>query len=412
MFNKQALFFSLIVLNITIGANNWSFLSIHLGQVLYYFILIISFSFAYQTKYKKAALFFLLLSFFFKFLSILIDNVIYDSLGDLFAGLIIVISGSVIYGSDLNNLHKILHYFICFSIPVMIAQKLGISTIFYAWNVELFHVNGLYVFDEVKDLGKIFKDIPLLPTLFVESEDLISPMYQSRPTGLLYSNNVLSFFLCVFLALHFSIDKKYVNLSSYLSISFAAVLTSSFLVFIVYLLLILFFIFKRDYFKRSIKSLFYLILALLINYIFFPGLVENIFSESYFWSKITSRFFNLINSMGFDAVKVLFNLSDGFVNTGYNKEVESFTVLSYFLNLKILIPTLIFLVFVFLEYMKKNRLLKNTFVNFNTTQYSSLLFVLILTQTAILFITSPFFQICLGVALYPIVTKSILKKNK
>ena len=354
MFNKQALFFSLIVLNITIGANNWSFLSIHLGQVLYYFILIISFSFAYQTKYKKAALFFLLLSFFFKFLSILIDNVIYDSLGDLFAGLIIVISGSVIYGSDLNNLHKILHYFICFSIPVMIAQKLGISTIFYAWNVELFHVNGLYVFDEVKDLGKIFKDIPLLPTLFVESEDLISPMYQSRPTGLLYSNNVLSFFLCVFLALHFSIDKKYVNLSSYLSISFAAVLTSSFLVFIVYLLLILFFIFKRDYFKRSIKSLFYLILALLINYIFFPGLVENIFSESYFWSKITSRFFNLINSMGFDAVKVLFNLSDGFVNTGYNKEVESFTVLSYFLNLKILIPTLIFLVFVFLEYMKKN----------------------------------------------------------
>ncbi len=409
MFKNQVLFFILLVLNITLGANNWSFFSIHFGQIIYYIILLICFSYAIKNKYKNIALLFLIASFFFKILNFLSENIIYSGFGDLFSGLIIVIAGAIIYGSDLNSLHKILYYFICFSIPVLVAQKLGISTIFYAWNTELFHVNDLYVFDEVKDLGKIFKDIPLFPTLFIESENLVSPMYQSRPTGLLYSNNVLSIFLCVLLALHFSIDKKYLNLSSYLSTSFAAVLMSSFLVFVVYILLVLFFIFKRDYFKRSIKSLFYLILAFLINYIFFPGLVENIFSESYYWSKIISRFFNLINSIGFDASDVLFNLSDGFVNIGYNKEVESFTALSYFLNLKILIPTLIFLVFFYVKYKKKIRLIKNTFVNFNTIQYSSLLFVLILTQMAIFFITSPFFQICLGVALYPIIYKTIQK---
>ena len=409
MYKNQVLFFILLVFNITIGANDWSFFSIHLGQFLYYIIFFICFSYAIKNKYKNIALLFFLASFFFKILNILSENVIYSTLGDLFSGLIIVIAGSIIYGRNLNNFHKILHYFICFSIPVMIAQKLGLSTIFYAWNTELFHTNDLYVFDEVNDLGKIFKDIPLFPTLFIESEDLISPMYQSRPTGLLYSNNVLSIFLCVLLALHFSIDKKYLNLSSYLSISFAAVLMSSFLVFTVYLLLFLFFIFKRDYFKRSIKSLFFLILAFLINYIFFPGLVENIFSESRLLTKIVSRFFNLINLIGYDAVAVFNNFSDVSLGLNYTTEFESITILSYLLNPKILILILIILIFVYIKHKKKIKLIKSSFVNFNVIQYYSLLFVLFLTQIAVLFFKSPFFQICLGLALYPIISKTIQK---
>ena len=257
MYKNQILFFILLVFNITIGANDWSFFSIHLGQFSYYIIFFICFSYAIKNKYTNIALLFFIASFFFKILNILSENVIYSTLGDLFSGIIIVIAGNIIYGKDLNHLHKILHLFFYFSIPVILAQKLGISTIFYAWNTELFHINDFYVFDEVKDLGKIFKDIPLMPTLFIDSENIIAPMYQSRPTGLLYSNNVLSFFLCILITLHFSIDKKYLNLRSYFSISLATVLSSSFLCFVIYLLFSLFFFFKRDYFKRSLKSIFF-----------------------------------------------------------------------------------------------------------------------------------------------------------
>ena len=103
MFKNQVLFFILLVLNITLGANNWSFFSIHFGQIIYYIILLICFSYVIKNKYKNIVLVFLIASFFFKLLNFLSENIIYSGLGDLFSGLIIVIAGAIIYGSDLNT---------------------------------------------------------------------------------------------------------------------------------------------------------------------------------------------------------------------------------------------------------------------------------------------------------------------
>ena len=417
MYKNQALFFSLIVLNITIGANNWSILSIHIGQFLYYIILLICLSHAIKNNYKNISLLFLIISFIFKFLWLFTANNFYSILGDLFSGLIIVIAGSILFGRNPNNLHKILSYFFLLSIPMMFVQKIGLNTFFYAWNAELFHVNSLYVFDEVEDLGKIFKDIPLATTLFVDGDNISSPMYQTRPTGFLYSNNVLSIFLSVLLALHFSIDKKYINTISYLSVSLATVLMSSLFVFATYLLLSLFFVFKRgDYFVRSLKSIGFLIISFIINYIFFPGLVSNIFSDSFLWSKLLSRFYNVIDSTGFDAVDVFYDLSGGVIDQKWI-ETQSYELEVLFsaspildiLSWEYLSIILVLSILMYLKFMRRTKVLKIKFPNFNITPYWTILVILILSQFSTFFLKSPFFQICFGVALFPILTN--IKSN-
>ena len=416
MYKNQILFFILLVLNITIGANNWSFFSIHIGQFLYYVILLICLSHAIKNNYKNIALLFFIFSFIFKFLWVFTDTNLYSILGDLFSGLIIVISGSILFGRNPNNLYKILLYFFLFSIPLMFIQKLGLSTFFYAWNAELFHVNSLYVFDEVEDLGKIFKDIPLVSTLFING-DVYAPMYQTRPTGFLYSNNVLSIFLSVLIALHFSIDKKYINTISYISISFATVLMSSLFVFVIYLLLSLFFVFKKgDYFIRSLKSIGFLIIAFIINYIFFPGLVSSIFSDTYLWSKLLSRFFNVIDLTGYDALDVFYDLSGGLIDQKWiqsqSYELEVLSSASPILDIltwEYLSLILVFSIILYLKFTRRTKILKIKFSNFNVTQYWTLLIILILSQFSTFFLKSPFFQICFGVALFPIL--AIIKSN-
>ena len=420
MNNNKTFFFILVILNLTVGANDWTFFGIHIGQTLYYILFFFCVLVNIKNKYLQSTVSFLLIAFIFKFLSLLNGNAIFMNLGDLFSALIFLISGNLIFGNNLYVLYKYFLIFIAISIPVMLIQKVGLHTFFYAWNTELFHPNNIYSFDEVKDFGKIFKDIPLFPTLFVKSESLISGMYQSRPTGLLYSNNILSSFICILLSLHFSIEKKFIPKISYFIVSFSAVLSGSFLVFIIYILLSIYFLVKSKYFsKKSIISIRFLLLSLVINYILFPGLVSNAFSESFVWIKLSSRFIEIFNVLGYNGSRVFYDLSSGLIPLNYNTDLESSSsILLNLFKIQFLIPFLLLSFFIFKFYKKKLVLIKVKLLQINLNSYN----ILFLTLLAILFVVpvlkAPFFHITLGASLYPLLTnfsnkntRKIINKN-
>ena len=106
------------------------------------------------------------------------------------------------------------------------------------------------------------------------------------------------------------------------------------------------------------------------------------------------------------------NLSDVSLGLKYTSEFESTSILSYLLNPTYLTIFVITSIFIYLKFKKKIKLYRSTFTDFISVQYLSLFFVLIFTQISVLFIKAPFFQICLGVALYPLLNNKILKKSK
>jgi hypothetical protein len=191
----------------------------------------------------------------------------------------------------------------------MLAQKIGLHDIFYGWNAELFHENPIYTFDETKDIGKLFKNLTLYPTLFIEQSNLVYVMYQGRPTGLLYSNNVLSIFIIVYAAMTFSYqEKKKLSYSSFI-LPIVVVLSASTLVIIGYLI----FLFKS---KRKFFNLFIFISILFLHYLLFPGLTSLFLDYNKHLLSFSVRFYEIFNSFGFN------NLTDTILNVNSNSKIK------------------------------------------------------------------------------------------
>jgi len=396
-----------MILNLTLGANDWTIAYIHIGQVLYYVILLMCMRVSINHNYTLSAIVCLVISFFFKALGLLSGSIILANLGDVFSGLIFIIAGTIWFGSNLVVLYKYFLIFILISVPVMLIQKIGVHTFFYAWNVELFHPNDIYDYDEVRDFGKVFKDIPLLPTLFVDSDNLLVGMYQSRPTGLIYSNNILSSLICILMALHFSLSQANRTIS-YLVVSLAAVLSGSFMVLVVYLLLTIYLLLSTQYsIKKGVVSLVFLSISISLNYLLFPGLVEHILSESVFWIKLSSRFTQVLDLLGYDGSQVFYNLSNELTYLETTSDTEtSESLVSYFFEIQYLVPLIVLFYVGFRVYRKKSTFIRTRLHDYNLNAYRVLLLTMLLCLIAVPVLKAPFFQITLGASLYPLLYKS------
>ena len=406
MYKNQALFFTLLILNITMGSNEWKFFGLNIGVVLFYLMSVICVLHNIKSKYFLSTILLSMLVISFKFLSLIVVNQIFTNLADLFSAVIFMVFGALSFGLNLSVLYKNLLKFVLLSIPIMYLQIYGLSTFFYGWNVELFHENFLYSFDEVNDIGKIFKDIPLFPTLFVGHDDLIIPMYQSRPTGFLYSNNVFSIFISLLMALHFSFFIKYITKTSFFVISFSAILSGSTLVLSLYLILSIYFLFRsKELLRRNLLSLCSFLFAISLNFILFPGLITNNLSVATLATKYATRFLYIFDEIGFNGLLFFYNLSGG-IDYSKDKTLDlegTSSFLIYLLDIKVL--SFILVVFLILYILAKRRLNthKNVFKNINLHSYFILFFTLILTQVAIPFIFSPFFHVVLGAVLAPFI---------
>ncbi len=397
-----------MILNLTLGANDWTIGYIHIGQMLYYILLLMCLRVSIKHNYTLSAIICLVLAFFFKALSLISGSIILANLGDVFSGLIFIIAGTIWFGRNLAVLYKYFLIFILISIPVMLIQKIGVHTFFYAWNVELFHPNDIYSYDEVRDFGKIFKDIPLLPTLFVDLDNLVVGMYQSRPTGLIYSNNILSSFICILLALHFSLGKANITTKSYLVVSLATALSGSFMVLVVYISLTIYFLFKSQYFiKKGVISLVFLSTSIALNYFLFPGLVENALSESVLWIKLSSRFTESLDLLGYDGSQVFYNLSNELTYLDATSDTEtSKSLVSYLFKMQYLAPLIVLFYVALRVYRKKVIFLRTRLHDINLNPYGVLLVTLLLCLIGVPVLKAPFFQITLGASLYPLLYKA------
>ena len=318
------------------------------------------------------------------------------------SGLIFIIVGTILYGENPIIIYRQLISFFALSIPFMLLQKVGVSTFFYGWSTELFHDNGIYLFDTEKDLGVIFKNIPLYNTLFVGVSDLTYVMYQGRPTGLFYSNNVLSVIISLALALHFSLNHKIKRNFKYIVITIIIVLTMSTLVFGVLVLLFIYnyYINKNKNLKsNALKTLWFTLVMLFFHYIFFPGLTIASIGVVNAISFVT-RFAEILNVFGlnyFDEFIVLQNMKIDF-----NDQDQSFSLIGALLKNRFSFIFLIFSLLIMRIYYKNLKKIQGP-----TTIYVTLFIVCILTQFGVNFLKAPSFQLFLGIAIFPIFKSKI-----
>tara|TARA_B100000768_G_scaffold180070_1_gene199141 strand:+ start:263 stop:1423 length:1161 start_codon:yes stop_codon:yes gene_type:complete len=383
-----------------VAANGWAIFGLGLGQILYWVILLLGVKILSKTVYRQVGVLLLLLTISLKLINIIFNTTFTGFMSEFPPGLIFVLVGATIYAKNPIVIYRQLIYFFALSIPFMILQKIGVHTFFYGWNTELFHENFNYSFDEVKDLGVIFKNIPLFPTLFVELNDLTYAMYQGRPTGLLYSNNVLSVIISIAVALHFTISHSIKIKFKNIIIALIIVLTMSTLVYGVLFLLFIYFYFvhgDKNMKRNALKTVFLTLAMIFTHYLFFPGLTISSFGLVNAISFV-SRFADIFNALGinyFDEFIILYNLK-------FDSE-ESVSLIGSILKNNFLYLILIFSLVIIKVYYKH---LKNH--KESTVVYVTLLVVCLLTQFGVNFIKAPSFQLFLGIALFPIFKSKIL----
>lgn len=397
-------YFYLFLINITIAANGWSFLGISIGQLVYWLILFLGVKVLFKTGYAKLGLFLFCLTLILKIFDAFTGIVFTGVMSEFTSGLIFILVGASLYAENPNIIYRQLISFFALSIPFMILQKIGVNTFFYGWSTELFHKNSNYSFDEVKDLGVIFKNIPLFPTLFVEFKDLTYAMYQGRPTGLLYSNNVLSVIISLALALHFSMYHKIKRNFKNIIIATITVLTMSTLVYGVLVILFIYYYYinKNKNLKSNGLKIFSLTSVMLIfHYIFFPGLTVSSIGLVNLISFV-SRFaeiFKVFGSNYFDEFIVLQNIKIDY-------EGESLSFIGSLLKNKFIYIILVFLFLFMKAYYKNLKKFQGPVII-----YITLFFVCILTQFGVNFLKAPSFQLFLGIALFPMFKSKIFSSQ-
>lgn len=401
----RKVYFYFVLINITISANAWQIFSLSIGQLLYWHLLFLGVLTFKNSSHFKIGYILLFSTIFLKVLKLTVGFPVIELMGDFASGLFFILVGAILYGENPSILYKQLLFFFTLSLPFMLFQKIGVNTFFYGWSTELFHDNGTYTFDEVKDLGVIFKNIPLYPTLFVNLEDVLYVMYQGRPTGLLYSNNVLSVLLSLFLALHFSISNTLSRKLGGLIVTTATIaLVMSTLVYgVVSLLFVYFYFVNKEKFLRSnaLKTLFFTFLMLFVHYLLFPGLTMTSFGVKNAVSFI-SRFDEIFQVFGLDYFqdyKVLYNL-------GLNED-ESYSLIGSIVKNDDLFVYLFFFLLLLFYYYRKLLGMKG-----QVLVYVTVFVVSILTQFGVNFLKAPSFQIFLGIAYYPMIKSNVPKSLK
>ena len=397
-------YFFLLLINITIAANAWNIMDVSIGQIIYWFILTLGIKVLLKTGYAKLGIALFCFTIFFKFFATIIGVSSFGVIAEFSSGLILILVGATLYSENPFILYRQLISFFAISIPFMILQKVGVHTFFYGWSTELFHENFNYSFDEVKDLGVIFKNIPMFSTLFVEFNDLTYAMYQGRPTGLLYSNNVLSVIISLALALHFSLYQNTKRNFKYIIIALISVLTMSTLVYGVLAILFIYYYFMHKDKKlksNALKTFFLTLVMLFFHYIFFPGLTVGGIGLVNAISFVT-RFAEIFQVFGlnyFDEFIVLQNLM-------IVSDEESFSLIGMVLKNKFLYLIVPILFIFIISYYRKIKKYRGSVI-----VYLTLFFVCILTQFGVNFIKAPSFQLFLGVALYPIFASKIFRSR-
>ena len=156
----------------------------------------------------------------------------------------------------------------------------------------------------------------------------------------IYRYHLLSYLICIGVALNAAFNDKKTTLKAqdYI-LATISVLSMSFTVFVIFLISVIYLL--SENFIKAIKLLFAFSFILLIYYLFFPGIVENFFSETTIFSKIFSRFYELAYSIGFyDFFTFTYDAATN-IDYAFDPSQGSYSILTIIISNNLVIPILL-----------------------------------------------------------------------
>jgi len=388
--------------NITTAANMWNILGVGIGQFLYWVLIGMAWYIAHKSEYQKYALILIIFALFMRTTQLFGGGIIAESLRLSSLGGLFVIAGAKVYGNNYFLLHRQLVVFFALSIPVMLFQISGSSTVWMMWNTEYAHDPMILAIEEIGT----FKEIPVYPTFFVELKDLYYQIGQGRPVGLLYSNNVLSFFLLILVALNIVIERaKKIKLSDFV-VTIATVLTMSKMVFVLSFFLYIFFVFFGNKEKKKLAVNLFLLLTLemFLYYYIFPGLFENLINRDRIMFSFLVRMLDLAPVLGIENfISYAFENDLELNSLEFTGVIGSTSQIAVILASKFSWAAIVFLLVLLMHYYQNIK--KMNKVHANTKVYIVLAFVMLVSQLALTYVGAISYQFIAGVALYPIFRK-------
>ena len=399
--NVEKLLFPLLVANITTSANLWSILGIGIGQTIFWVTIAMAYAIAINTPYRVIATALLVAFLGLRGAEIFTSSELVGALKVASLGAIYAIAGARIYGRNPALLQKQLIVFFALCIPIMLLQIGGASSFFMGWNTEYAH--DLTILD-TSEIGT-FKVIPVYPTLFVGMDNLVYAIGQGRPVGLLYSNNVLSVFISIAVALNIALAKDSRSRWSDVVVSAALVLSMSFtalgaaiMIYAGYALL------GAKWRRIRVAKLFSITgLFLGLYWFLFPGLFLSAFSDAKLWSSLLTRGLDLANIFGWSAVGDLFTDQRLLVGSAFSEE-SSYSFYSIILKSEVAVPAAIAFLVLLTVYSRQVLLMRKM----GDARYSLcavLAIACLLTQFGVPYVKGPLFQLILGLAFFPLFRK-------
>ena len=396
--------FPVMLISHTVSASGWMLFGINLGVFLYVVTTGIALYVGLRSRYRSLVTTMMVLTIVMRLFAEFsgsepLRQMAFGSLAIVFA-----VAGAMMYGRNPFLLHKQLVVYLALCIPIMVMQIMGVSQFLMGWDMGYTHS----VLD-ILSPGEIgtFKEVPLYPTLFVESSDNFEySIGQGRPVGLMYGNNPLSVIVAIAVAVNLAITRTSRIKFSDIIVTMAIVLTMSKLAFSTMILLYLWFLVfgMRERRLLVLKLITILAIVMFLYYILFPGLFMSNLSEAMVMSSLMLRLMDVIYSLGIEnSFGQLVWLSE--VYKPYDAymvlEEESYSVIGILLKSKLLIPLLFVVIYGSMRYAYR----VCNMISRPTTVYVVTLIACILTQFGTVFYSVNSFQLVMGFALFPLFKK-------
>ncbi len=402
------IFLPLMILKLVVAANNFKIYFIDLGFLLFISTIFLALLVLIQTPYAFTGLILFLLSFAFYFLEFFSGSFVFSTLKTIFLDLLFLLAGAKIFLSNPGLIPRQLYFFFFLCIPVMLMQITGASSFFMFWNTDYLHSPEIL---SPEELGT-FKIIEVYPTLFRTSEELYLMIGQGRPSGLLHANNLLSYLICIGIALNaaFNEKKSYLSTQDYV-LAAISVLSMSFTVNVIYLISVIYLF--SDNFTKATKLLFTFYFMLFIYYLFFPGIVENFFSETTLFSKIFSRFYELAFSIGFyDFFTLTYDAASN-IDYAFDPSQGSFNLLTIIISNNLVLPILFLFILSVISFFfgfARNRDAVVQIISLKGILF--LIAITLLVQVSIPFILDIFGMFLFGFVLTPFLVDSFKERKR
>lgn len=398
----KGLLFPVLLINITTAANLWTLGPVPIGQSLYFLAIGLAFWRVHRSPYRVLGAALMVAAVGLKVASAAQGGGPFEIGVTAAVGLLFTVAGALVYGDDPGRLHRQLMVFFALSVPVLFAQKAGLHAGLLVWNTEVFHANDVYTFDD-DDIGSLTYVAPLVKTLFADASEMTYTIAQGRPSGLLYSNNVLSVFLVMAFALNLCVRRRRVTQVAdvILALSMALVMSLTVLASAVILMAVYAVTGGADGRRRCAQFLLPLAGALALHWVLFPGITESGFGRAKLITSLVGRFGELSYLLNLSSLAAILDSQATSIGLQFSlQEGASYSLVGLLLRSRLALGLVVVLPLAGLFYLKRLRTVARHTPY--AEAYGLFLLAALLSQLGVPYLGAPSFQYLLGFALTPL----------